>query len=158
MRTVTWKIQTPGLFLAALVWPAVCAAQTPQAVEPARAVCLRCAAARAAFPEPAALADADHRAVTLQADPAAGQHKPGRPAGTAATTATRPSRKSAVGWGIAIGIGGGIGLTGAAASRYGNNEGGKFCTRCFVQWSAVAVPVGAGIGAAVGYLIDRARR
>lgn len=151
MRTMSWQGQTLWLFLAALVWPAVGAAQAPQAVEPARSVCLRCAAARAVFPEPATLSDADHRAATLRAEPAAGEHKPDRPA-------TRPSRKSAVGWGIAIGIGGGIGLTGAAASRYGNNEGGKFCTRCFVQWSAVAVPVGAGVGAAVGYLIDRARR
>jgi hypothetical protein len=45
-----------------------------------------------------------------------------------------------------------------AASKYGDNETGQFCTRCFMQWSAISIPVGAGIGAGVGYLIDRARR
>ena len=44
------------------------------------------------------------------------------------------------------------------AARYGDNEGGRFCGACFVEWSAVTVPAGAGIGAAVGYFIDKARR
>jgi hypothetical protein len=72
-------------------------------------------------------------------------------------TAAR-SGGSAIGWGIAIGIGAGVAVSGVAAARYGENEGGEFCARCFVQWSAISVPVGAGIGAAAGYLIDRARR
>ena len=59
---------------------------------------------------------------------------------------------------IAIGIAGSIGAAGIAASRYGRNEGGSFCTRCFVQWSAISVPIGAGVGAAVGYIIDPTRR
>jgi hypothetical protein len=67
-------------------------------------------------------------------------------------------RKSIMGWTIAIGIGAGLGAAGAAAAKYGENEGGEFCGRCFLQWSAIAVPVGAGIGAGVGYLIDRSRR
>jgi hypothetical protein len=72
-------------------------------------------------------------------------------------TAAR-SGGSAIGWGIAIGIGAGVAASGVAAARHGENEGGEFCARCFVQWSAISVPIGAGIGAAVGYLIDRARR
>lgn len=68
------------------------------------------------------------------------------------------SKRSVIGWSIAAGIAGGIGVSAVAASKYGDNETGQFCTRCFVQWSAISIPVGAGIGAGVGYLIDRARR
>jgi hypothetical protein len=68
------------------------------------------------------------------------------------------SKRSAMGWAIAAGIAGGIGVSAIAASKYGDNETGQFCTRCFMQWSAISIPVGAGIGAGVGYLIDRARR
>jgi len=66
--------------------------------------------------------------------------------------------KSATGWGIAIGIGAGLAAPAIAASKYGENEGGEFCGRCFVEWSAITVPVGAGVGFTVGYLIDRWRR
>jgi hypothetical protein len=45
-----------------------------------------------------------------------------------------------------------------AAARYGENEGGEFCGQCFVRWAAISVPVGAGIGAFSGWLIDKARR
>jgi hypothetical protein len=68
------------------------------------------------------------------------------------------SKRSVIGWSIAAGIAGGIAVSAVAASKYGDNETGQFCTRCFVQWSAVSIPVGAGIGAGVGYFIDRARR
>ena len=68
----------------------------------------------------------------------------------------RPKRAS--GWGIAIGIGAGLAASAIAASKYGENEGGEFCGRCFVEWSAITVPVGAGVGFTVGYLIDRLRR
>jgi hypothetical protein len=77
---------------------------------------------------------------------------------TGITQATGRSRRSAVGWGIAIGVVAGVATSGLAASKYGENEGGRFCGRCFVEWSALTVPVGAGLGAAVGYLIDKARR
>jgi hypothetical protein len=68
------------------------------------------------------------------------------------------STRHAMRWGIAIGIGAGLAIAGYSAARYGENEGGRFCGACFIRWSAIAVPVGAGIGAAVGYAIDRARR
>jgi len=76
---------------------------------------------------------------------------------TAAPQNSRPNRRR-MGLAIAIGIGAGAGATALAASRYGANEGGSFCARCFAEWSAIAIPVGAGVGAAVGYLIDRERR
>jgi hypothetical protein len=68
------------------------------------------------------------------------------------------SKGHAMRWGIAIGIGAGVAVAGASAARYGENEGGRFCGACFIRWSAISVPAGAGIGAAVGFLIDRARR
>ena len=52
----------------------------------------------------------------------------------------------------------GLAAPAIAASKYGENEGGEFCGRCFVEWSAITVPVGAGVGFTVGYLIDRWRR
>ncbi len=68
------------------------------------------------------------------------------------------SRRSAVGWGILGGVVAGVVVAGVGASRYGENEGGEFCTRCFATWSAVTIPVGAGVGALAGYLVDVARR
>jgi hypothetical protein len=68
------------------------------------------------------------------------------------------SRRSAVGWGILGGVVAGVAIASLGASRYAENEGGRFCTRCFVTWSAVTVPVGAGAGAVAGYLVDVARR
>jgi hypothetical protein len=67
-------------------------------------------------------------------------------------------KRHAIGWAIAAGIGAGVAGAGIAAARYGGNEGGAFCSRCFVEWSAFSVPIGAGIGAAIGYAIDRERR
>lgn len=60
--------------------------------------------------------------------------------------------------GAAIGAAAAAGITFAAAASYGENEGGKFCGRCFVQWSTFSVPAGAGLGAAIGWGIGRARR
>ncbi len=65
-----------------------------------------------------------------------------------------PNRRG-VPWGIAIGVVAGLALSGGAAARYGENEGGSFCGPCFVQWSAVTVPAGAALGALVGYLVSR---
>lgn len=83
------------------------------------------------------------------------------PALTRDATAAQPqaqSRSHAVAIGAVIGAGAALGLTAMAAARYGENEGGKFCGVCMVQWSVVSVPVGAGIGAAVGWGIARSRR
>lgn len=60
--------------------------------------------------------------------------------------------------GAVVGAAVAAGATYAAAAKYGNNEGGTFCARCFVQWSAFTVPVGAAAGAAIGWGIGRARR
>jgi hypothetical protein len=60
--------------------------------------------------------------------------------------------------GALVGAGAALIATGVMADRYGQNEGGRFCSRCMVEWSVITVPVGAGIGAAVGYGVDRARR
>jgi hypothetical protein len=49
----------------------------------------------------------------------------------------------------------GFGLAAVAAARYGGNEGGRFCGGCLVEWSTVTVPVGAGIGALIGFVIDK---
>jgi hypothetical protein len=48
--------------------------------------------------------------------------------------------------------------TGLVARSYGENESGRFCGACMFQWSALTVPVGAGIGAVIGFGIARARR
>lgn len=68
------------------------------------------------------------------------------------------SESNAVLIGTVAGAVAALALTAAAASQYGENEGGKFCSRCMVQWSAVTVPVGAAIGAGIGYGVKRARR
>jgi len=68
------------------------------------------------------------------------------------------SESKAVLIGALVGAGAALALTAAAASEYGNNEGGEFCSRCMVQWSAVTVPVGAAIGAGIGFGVKRARR
>lgn len=75
-----------------------------------------------------------------------------------ATQSSVRSHKSAIGWGIAAGIVAGAAVTAYGAQRSGENETGQFCTSCFVQWGAIAVPAGAGVGALVGLLIDSARR
>jgi hypothetical protein len=71
-----------------------------------------------------------------------------------AQTANKPKRR-VMGFAIAAGIGAGVGIAGLAATKFSENEGS--CPRCFVEWSAIAIPVGAGVGAVVGYLIDRGR-
>jgi hypothetical protein len=47
-----------------------------------------------------------------------------------------------------------FGITAAGAASYGGNEGVGFCSNCLVQWSTMTVPIGAGIGALVGFAID----
>jgi hypothetical protein len=64
----------------------------------------------------------------------------------------------AVAFGAVIGGAGALAVTAWAASSYGENEGGSFCTGCLAQWSVISVPVGAGIGAAIGLAIERSRR
>jgi hypothetical protein len=54
-----------------------------------------------------------------------------------------------------IGAGVAFGVTVGGAAAYGANEGGAVCGGCVVQWSGYTVPVGAGIGALVGFVIDR---
>jgi hypothetical protein len=60
--------------------------------------------------------------------------------------------------GALIGAGAALGFTAFAASKYGENEGGEFCARCMVQWSALTVPVGALAGVGIGWGVGRARR
>jgi hypothetical protein len=88
-----------------------------------------------------------------------------RPASAAATndrtagrqTTAKPKRKRRVmGFAIVAGIGAAVAGAALAASEYSRNEGTS-CDRCFVEWSAIAAPAGAGIGALIGYLIDRSR-
>lgn len=69
-----------------------------------------------------------------------------------------PRATKAVVIGAVIGAGAALALTAAGASRYGENEGGEFCSPCMLQWSLVSVPVGAAIGASIGYGVHRARR
>ena len=71
--------------------------------------------------------------------------------------ATKKPKKRVMVLAIAVGIGAGVAATAVAASKYGANEGGEFCGGCFARWSAISIPIGAGVGAAIGYLIDRAR-
>lgn len=73
-------------------------------------------------------------------------------AATVVPPAPRLSGPGPVVTGALIGAGVGVVATALAASAYGENEGGRFCGRCFVEWGVVAVPVGAGVGAAVGAL------
>jgi hypothetical protein len=59
-------------------------------------------------------------------------------------------KSTLIGAGVALGV-----TVGGAAAAYGANEGGGVCGGCVVQWSAYTVPVGAGVGALVGFVIDR---
>jgi hypothetical protein len=65
---------------------------------------------------------------------------------------------NAVIWGAIAGAGIAALATAGAASAYGRNEGGGFCTRCFVQWAAASVPVGVALGAGIGWSIEKGRR
>jgi hypothetical protein len=93
----------------------------------------------------------------LNVQRAAARIHPERRSTAIVQTGTNPSRH-AIGWAIASGIGAGAGVAAVAASRYGENETGTFCTRCFAEWSAISIPIGAGVGAAIGYVVDRVRR
>jgi hypothetical protein len=55
--------------------------------------------------------------------------------------------------GAVIGAAAAAAFTASLASAYGNNEGGGFCGACFVEWSAVTIPTGAGIGAGIGLAV-----
>jgi hypothetical protein len=59
--------------------------------------------------------------------------------------------------GALIGAAASLIATALAARSYGENESGGFCGLCMLEWSSFTVPVGAGIGAAIGYGIGRAR-
>jgi hypothetical protein len=60
--------------------------------------------------------------------------------------------------GALIGAAAALVATAAAARSYGENESGGFCGGCMAQWSSFTVPVGAGVGAIVGYGVKRMRR
>ena len=60
--------------------------------------------------------------------------------------------------GALAGAGAALALTAVGAAKYGQNEGGGFCAPCMVQWSAISVPVGAAIGAGIGFGVKRSRR
>lgn len=66
------------------------------------------------------------------------------------------SRGPAVLTGALIGAGAALVITGFAAAKYGENEGGRFCFACMMQWSAITVPVGAGSGAGIGFAVASA--
>ena len=75
----------------------------------------------------------------------------------AQTTELQPppakKRKNPVAIGTLIGAGGAAALTAVAAAQYGANEGGRFCIPCLAQWGMITIPVGAGIGAGVGWIV-----
>jgi hypothetical protein len=60
--------------------------------------------------------------------------------------------------GAVAGAGAALALTAVGAAKYGQNEGGGFCAPCMVQWSAISVPVGAAIGAGIGFGVKRSSR
>jgi hypothetical protein len=150
MRRIVW------LMLVALVWPAVSPAQGRQALESPGSTSLRAAAARPILLQPSGAIGGSDAARARRSTARASIS--GWSTEESITQQSAGNKKSALGWSIAAGAAAGLGMAGVGAARYGDNEGGTFCTRCFVEWSAVSIPVGAGIGAAVGYLIDRARR
>ncbi len=78
-------------------------------------------------------------------------------AGGAALTQRRQRGRSPVATGALLGAAAALAATAAAARTYGENESGRFCGACMVEWSALTVPIGAGIGAAIGYGVQRAR-
>jgi hypothetical protein len=61
-------------------------------------------------------------------------------------------------YGALAGAGAGLALAASFASAYGENEGGRFCSTCFVLAGAGLVPAGAGIGVGLGSLIDHGNR
>ena len=79
------------------------------------------------------------------------------PIGAYAQGSPRP-RGPAVVTGALIGAAVAVAVTAVAAKKYGDNEGGKFCSACLLQWSVVTVPIGAGLGAGIGFGVASARR
>ncbi len=79
------------------------------------------------------------------------------------TQGSQPSQREnhAVMWGALSGAVTAAAVTFTAAARYGRNEGaegGRMCGRCFLEWSSITVPVGTGIGAAIGFAVQQIRR
>jgi hypothetical protein len=132
-------VRASAILTIAMLIPRVAHAQ-PQRSSPVQVAALRQAAK--SYPVPPL--EANREAKRLQES--SGAQPPSKPP------------KSVIGWSIAIGVGAGLATSAIAASKYGENEGGQFCGRCFMEWSAITVPVGAGAGALIGYLIDRSRR
>ena len=90
----------------------------------------------------------------------ASPERPGLAAAAAAaaqTTELQPTPakkpKNPVAIGTLIGAGGAAALTAVAAAQYGANEGGRFCIPCLAQWGMITIPVGAGIGAGIGWIV-----
>ena len=74
------------------------------------------------------------------------------------TTFAEEGRVPAAAWGGLIGGVTAAGATAWGAATYGGNEGGRFCTGCFVHWSTFTVPAGVAIGAGIGFAVDLVRR
>jgi hypothetical protein len=67
----------------------------------------------------------------------------------------------AVMWGALTGATVAAVATFSGAATYGRNEGaegGRMCGRCFMEWSTITIPIGTGIGAAVGFAVQQIRR
>lgn len=75
----------------------------------------------------------------------------------AAPAVAQGGRRKSVLIGIVAGAGAAAAITWWAADRYGENEGGRFCTRCFTTWGAATIPAGGLAGAFVGALVGRDR-
>jgi hypothetical protein len=52
----------------------------------------------------------------------------------------------------------GFGIAAAGAAAYGMNEGGGLCGGWLVQWSTATVPIGAAVGALIGFAADLSTR
>ena len=74
-----------------------------------------------------------------------------------ALAAQSRSKGTSVVTGAVIGAITAAAITAWAAASYGENEGGKFCANCMLQWSALSVPVGAGLGAGIGFAVASIR-
>jgi hypothetical protein len=136
----------PRTFVLALVAGACCALVAADSAEGQTLASVRSAGILAVAP--GALPDV---AATVDAGPSPAQAFP-------ASRRQRSQGTSPAARGAAIGIVAAAGITALAAAQHGQNEKGSFCGACFVRWSLVTVPVGAGAGAAIGWGVGRARR
>ena len=100
---------------------------------------------------------------TARAQTPDAQERPSLAAAAAAAAEATPlqappakDRMNPVAIGTLIGAGGAAALTAVAAAQYGANEGGRFCIPCLAQWGMITVPVGAGIGAGIGWIVKAA--